>query len=727
MVDRSIESILQELKRLREAIEKQNARISILENALLKPTYEYCSSLTTPASSAKEVKSTTTKRFSFKVVERFFAHYGLPLLGIGIFLIGMGFFISYSIQVGWLNPLVRVGLGVLCGMGLIIAAELLQKRHAAWSFVSLSGGLILLYLSVYAAFDLYKLMAPLYALIAFIGVTLLACFYALRHNSRLIAFISLVGAYTIPAFLHYQSVQWFDVRLLAGYLIIVAVGYMFMSELKNWAFLALLSFIGLLGYYSFDLFKLLDLNGVIFFLGAVVTLYVLVPVIYGITSKHRENWLEVITVSLAGLFSYGAIYQKMMFPDAKYFMFFMPFQYSRFFLMLTSGFILFYLLGYAFLFLLNRSKQGLLNALLVTAYLFIALMIQIYFGLYYQAIAFSMLSALLFIFGAYFTQLASRILAYIGWTYVLLMIVQGHILKAFGNVQYVTQETVALFVALATIIAGIFVGFKHRLHFARVEQLVLQVLPIVSVTIPAFWFVFTLNMYAPWNICGLAMYAGLLFVIGLYVNSFFLRTTSYWIFGIAFGLFVFRYKYNQLLHPDTYLKLNMLYATFAGVVLTALILTHTRKKMLDWREQGYLIQILSVVFALLIFSWGCTIIILNLDQLSKQSSFFLQPFMGYEQPKDILVRSQLTEVILTIYYGIFAVLLLLVGLMKRLRFVRYLGILIVILMLYKLFFIIMALEHMLGKIIAFLSTGILLIGASFLYQKMYRKLNGPSF
>ncbi len=77
---------------------------------------------------------------------------------------------------------------------------------------------------------------------------------------------------------------------------------------------------------------------------------------------------------------------------------------------------------------------------------------------------------------------------------------------------------------------------------------------------------------------------------------------------------------------------------------------------------------------------------------------------------------------LIIYYGLFALITILVGLFKKEQLLRYFGLLLTTLVLFKLFGIIMAMPGTLHRITAFVSVGILFILVSFAYQWLATKI-----
>ena len=113
------------------------------------------------------------------------------------------FLVKYSIELGWMQPVVRVSLGGLFGAGLVAAGQWVIRRDYIANYERISQGLVgagivAMYASIYAALNLYDLLPPLIAFGGMIGVTALAVTLSLRHGQP-IAVFGLLGGLLTPA------------------------------------------------------------------------------------------------------------------------------------------------------------------------------------------------------------------------------------------------------------------------------------------------------------------------------------------------------------------------------------------------------------------------------------------------------------------------------------------------------------------------------------------------
>ncbi|MBV9499657.1 MAG: DUF2339 domain-containing protein [Acidobacteriaceae bacterium] len=135
---------------------------------------------------------------------------GLTLINrIGAITLALGviFFFKYAVDNQWIGPAGRVVLGIIAGFALIAAAEWLRRRHAQkpgeQTFMQgLAGcGLATLYISVYAAFAYYGLVALGFAFASLIAVSIIGMILSFRYNHPAIAALGLTGAFLTPPLL----------------------------------------------------------------------------------------------------------------------------------------------------------------------------------------------------------------------------------------------------------------------------------------------------------------------------------------------------------------------------------------------------------------------------------------------------------------------------------------------------------------------------------------------
>jgi uncharacterized membrane protein len=168
-------------------------------------------------------------------------------IGIIALLIGVAWFLKFAFDNHWVWPAGRVLIGLLSGAALIAWSERFRgKGYAAFSYSLKAVGSGVLYLSLWAAFSLYHLISPGVAFGGMVLVTAFNAFIAWRQSAELLAVYAIVGAFSTPLLLstgHNEEV------FLFSYLLMMNAATMALLVLKGWNRLLVLSFLGTAGFY----------------------------------------------------------------------------------------------------------------------------------------------------------------------------------------------------------------------------------------------------------------------------------------------------------------------------------------------------------------------------------------------------------------------------------------------------------------------------------------------
>src|SRR6185369_2448786 len=140
----------------------------------------------------------------------------------------------------WIGELGRVTIGVAFGIAMSLGGLRYQQRGwRIFSQVLTAGGIVLLYLSTYAAFGYYHLVGQKTAF-AFLGILIAeAAALSLVFNAPAIAIMALVGGFLTPVLLHSQRDQY---PQFFAYLIALDAGAL--ALMKHWRGLSSLAYFG---------------------------------------------------------------------------------------------------------------------------------------------------------------------------------------------------------------------------------------------------------------------------------------------------------------------------------------------------------------------------------------------------------------------------------------------------------------------------------------------------
>ncbi len=176
----------------------------------------------------------------------------LNRIGIAALLIGISYFLKFAFDNNWIGPAGRVSIGLLAGIAVVVWSERFRaKDYKAFSYSLKAVGIGALYLSLWAAFQLYSLIPSSAAFVMMLAVTASTAAMALAQDAQLLAAFALTGGFTTPLLL--STGQNREVALFS-YVVLLDLGAVFLVVFKPWRRLLVMSYAGTLllyvGWYS---------------------------------------------------------------------------------------------------------------------------------------------------------------------------------------------------------------------------------------------------------------------------------------------------------------------------------------------------------------------------------------------------------------------------------------------------------------------------------------------
>ncbi|MEA2342303.1 MAG: hypothetical protein QOF63_472, partial [Thermoanaerobaculia bacterium] len=160
------------------------------------------------------------------------------IAGIALVLAAL-FFLSYSVEHGWLSPPVRASLGLATGIILLLVCELRVARNYAFTANAMDGaGIAILYATLFAMHALWHLLPASAVFVLMLIVTAIAVLLSIRRDSVFIALLGLVGGFATPALL---STGENKPVALFSYLLLLNVGLLWVAIQRRWPLLTALS------------------------------------------------------------------------------------------------------------------------------------------------------------------------------------------------------------------------------------------------------------------------------------------------------------------------------------------------------------------------------------------------------------------------------------------------------------------------------------------------------
>src|SRR5215217_21623 len=165
---------------------------------------------------------------------------GVGWVAVVLILFATAFFLKYAFENRWIGELGRVSIGIAFGIAMSLAGFRYQRRGwRIFSQILTAGGIVLLYLSSYAAFGYYHLVGQKTAF-AFLAILIAeAAAISLVYNAPAIAIMALIGGLLTPVLLHSDRDQY---RSFFTYLVVLDAGAL--ALLKHWRGLSSIAYYG---------------------------------------------------------------------------------------------------------------------------------------------------------------------------------------------------------------------------------------------------------------------------------------------------------------------------------------------------------------------------------------------------------------------------------------------------------------------------------------------------
>ena len=207
-------------------VEKESRQAPDISEIIEKPTF------------AREPKPIIKQEKSN--IEKFIGENLISKIGIAITVLGAAIGVKYSIEHQLVSPLMRIILGYLLGFGLLGVGIKLKEKYENYSAVLVSGAIAIMYFITYAGYSFYGLIPQALTFVLMLAFTIFSVIAAIHYNRQVIAQIGLVGAYAVPFLLSNNSGQ---VAVLFSYMAIINVGILVISYKKYWKSLYYSSFV----------------------------------------------------------------------------------------------------------------------------------------------------------------------------------------------------------------------------------------------------------------------------------------------------------------------------------------------------------------------------------------------------------------------------------------------------------------------------------------------------
>ncbi len=241
-------------------------------------------------------------------LEKFIGENLINKIGIVILVLGISYFVKFSIDKGWINEPTRVGIGILAGALVMAVAHKLRQQYAAFSSVFVAGAIAIFYFTIGIAFHSYHLFSQSVAFALMVGITAFSCFVSLAYDRKELAVLSLIGGFAVPFMV---STGQGNYIALFTYITILDLGILALAYRKQWSIVYILSYIFTVLLYGGWLLK--DINaahphylGTLAFGFGFYLIFVGMNLVHSVRSKGKLSQLELGILSSNTFLFFGA-------------------------------------------------------------------------------------------------------------------------------------------------------------------------------------------------------------------------------------------------------------------------------------------------------------------------------------------------------------------------------------------------------------------------------------
>ncbi|MEP6610051.1 MAG: DUF2339 domain-containing protein, partial [Burkholderiaceae bacterium] len=230
-------------------------------------------------------------------------------IGIIAVTLGVGFFLKLAFDKQWIGPTGRVGFSALGGISLLYLGERLRGRGMkSYAYILSGGGILILYLSDYAAYNFYHLIGQTPAFLLMALVTATAVLLAVRLNALAVAILGLIGGFLTPVLL---STGVDNEVALFTYVALLDAGVLAVAYFKRWRSLDFLSFAGTVAItlgWALRFFAPQKVWITLVFLSVFFLLYALLAFFHNVLPGRPTRWFDVSLAIANATFYFGLSY-----------------------------------------------------------------------------------------------------------------------------------------------------------------------------------------------------------------------------------------------------------------------------------------------------------------------------------------------------------------------------------------------------------------------------------
>lgn len=682
-----------------------------------------------PVFAKKIVSQTFTPhvRVSGKKLEDLIGTNIINKIGILITVVGVFIGVKYAIDKELISPATRVVSGYALAIGLLAIAKKLKTKYHDFSSVIMSGGVTILYFITFIAYDFYDLFPQGVAFFLMVATTALAVWMALWYNRKIIALLGQVGAYAVPFLLSDGSGK---VLVLFAYVSIINGGLLVLSVKKDWKLIYRSAF---------------AISWLIFLLT--------------ITIEHVQKdhfALQFIFLTLNFLVFYAAFLSYKILKKEMY-------QLGEIVVLLINAFV-FFLIGYQFI------SHSFANQTYLTIFTLANAVVHLAVGLWIRRMRLVDASVVVFVLGLGISFITVAVpIAFSNTWITMLWVVEATVLCFIGYQEKRNLYLLASFsLVVLTLISLLMDWSTHsqvlfRTTMPQAVETAFANIDFVNATLVCgclaamSWIaVKNRNAVTEWTGYFFSMVLPVLFIGLLYINIL-IELDLWWLGDYISHHYVQAANFQTLwvliysmLYAGAWLFLNQRYMRKSSITLLMAVVSvfcmfglfTEGLNAIGWIRESYLQHHTGRPLAMLGIRYMCfAAVALLLAALKKNQLAFFNSLVSaraysmlfnialltvicneFVHWMDVMGYNNQYKLGLSIICGLYALVLIAIGILRKRKYLRIAAMVLLGSTLLKLFFYDLASLSTISKTIVLIILGIILLVASFLYNKFKHTL-----
>jgi len=239
---------------------------------------------------------------------KYFRKYLFSYVGIAILILGIGFFIKYSVNSAYINVTGRFVIILVVSIALIFSAHLISKKYKTFSSILIGGAIGILFISFTISYYIYGIFSDLQVFSVYLGLTLFSVILSLFYNRFELLFLAVTAGFAAPLF---TGLFPENTSILLFYLLLLNIGSIFISlRFKNFLIRLVPSlftgiYLILIVRHAFQLNRFESFQSDFVMLNVIYFILIILAVAYHIKHIREYKLYELMMVVIINLIYYS--------------------------------------------------------------------------------------------------------------------------------------------------------------------------------------------------------------------------------------------------------------------------------------------------------------------------------------------------------------------------------------------------------------------------------------